>query len=109
MPEGFTKSFANRLNKLCVNSTIIEAEGNEVLQSGHIYIAPGNLHLEVKSIENNKYITKLKDYPKVSNHKPSVDVLFKSMAIEVGEKSVAFILTGMGKDGAFGIKKSKIH
>lgn len=107
MPEGFTKSFANRLNKLCVNSTIIEAEGNEVLQSGHIYIAPGNLHLEVKSIENNKYITKLKDYPKVSNHKPSVDVLFKSMAIEVGEKSVAFILTGMGKDGAFGIKKIK--
>ncbi len=105
MPEGFTTSFANRLNKICLNSNVTEVSENEVIKFGDIFIAPGNMHLEVEKIKNNKFQVVLKDYPKVSNHKPSVDVLFKSFAKEVKENTVAFILTGMGKDGALGIKK----
>lgn len=107
MPAGFTASFAKRLDKVCDNSNVYEAKGNEVLQSGSIYIAPGDMHLEVERVELHKYKTVLKDYPKVSNHKPSVDVLFKSVSKEVKNHAVAFILTGMGKDGASGIKKIK--
>lgn len=107
MPEGFTKSFANRLNKICINSNVKEVNKSEIIKQGDIFIAPGNLHLEIEKTENNKFQVLLKDYPKVSNHKPSVDVLFKSFAKEVKEDSVAFILTGMGKDGALGIKKVK--
>lgn len=107
MPEGFTKSFAKRLNKICINSKVKEVNESEVITYGDIFIAPGNLHLEIEKTENNKFQVVLKDYPKVSNHKPSVDVLFKSFAKEVKENSVAFILTGMGKDGALGIKKVK--
>lgn len=107
MPEGFTKSFANRLNKICINSNVKEVNKSEIIKYGDIFIAPGNLHLEIEKTENNKFKVLLKDYPKVSNHKPSVDVLFKSFAKEVKEDAVAFILTGMGKDGALGIKKVK--
>lgn len=104
MPVGFTYSFANRLNKVCKNSTIKEAEDGDLLEHGSIYIAPGNLHLEVSLNEDNKYICVLKNYPKVSSHKPSVDVLFKSMSKTIQSNTVAFLLTGMGKDGAQGLK-----
>lgn len=107
MPAGFTYSFANRLNNVCINSIIKEAEEGDFLESGHIYIAPGDLHLEVKLDEDNKYICVLKNYPKVSSHKPSVDVLFKSMSKVVKSKAVAFLLTGMGRDGAQGMKLVK--
>lgn len=107
MPKGFTASFANRLNKICVNSNVVEVQNNTIAKKGDIFIAPGNLHLEIEKVENNKFKAVLKDYQKVSNHKPSVDVLFKSFASEVKENSIAFILTGMGKDGALGIKKVK--
>lgn len=107
MPVGFTKSFSLRLNKLCLNSTAKEVEDGELLKVGGIYIAPGNLHLEIEKVNSKQYKAVLKDYPKVSNHKPSVDVLFKSVAKEAKENSLAFILTGMGKDGANGIKKIK--
>jgi two-component system, chemotaxis family, protein-glutamate methylesterase/glutaminase len=107
MPEGFTTSFAKRLNSLCKNSLVKEAEDNENIKAGMIFIAPGNLHLEVKKIKNKGYVTSLKDYPKVSNHKPSIDVLFSSFSEIVKEDSVAFILTGMGKDGVEGIGKIK--
>lgn len=106
MPEGFTKSFATRLNKYCKYSIAKEAEEGDILENGCIFIAPGNKHLEVKKVDE-KYITVLGDYEKVSNHKPSVDVLFSSIANEVKENGVGFILTGMGKDGAKGIKKIK--
>ena len=106
MPEGFTASFAKRLDKFCLNSIVKEAKNNELINSGMIFIAPGDLHLEIEKI-NNKYFTSLKDYPKVSNHKPSVDVLFRSFAKNVKENSIAFILTGMGKDGAIGISEIK--
>jgi two-component system chemotaxis response regulator CheB len=104
MPAGFTNSFAKRLNRICPNSTIKEAEDNDMIKCGSIYIAPGDLHLEIQNIGNNTYKTILKNYPKVSSHKPSVDVLFKSMSKEVKSNCVAFLLTGMGKDGANGLK-----
>jgi len=107
MPAGFTYSFASRLNKVCNNSTIKEAQEDDILESGHIYIAPGDLHLEVKLNNDNNYACTLKNYPKVSNHKPSVDVLFKSMSKIVSFNTVAFLLTGMGKDGAQGLKLIK--
>jgi len=105
MPAGFTASFANRLNKLCENSYIKEASDGDAILSGQILIAPGDMHLEVLHDGMNKYRAVLKDFPKVSNHKPSVDVLFTSLAREAKQNAVAFILTGMGKDGAIGIKK----
>jgi len=107
MPAGFTYSFANRLNKSCRNSTIKEAQEGDILQNGFIYISPGNLHLEVNLNKNNKYICTLKNYPKVSGHKPSVDVLFKSMSKVVKSNTIAFLLTGMGRDGAQGLKLIK--
>lgn len=105
MPENFTASFAKRLNKICKESEVCEAKDEQILENGNIYIAPGNIHLEVKRTGIGQYSTALKDYPKVSNHKPSVDVLFRSISNEVKDNAVAFILTGMGKDGAQGIKK----
>ena len=107
MPKGFTTSFAKRLNEICENSYIKEASDNDQLLPGQVLIAPGDLHLELKHTRKDRYITQLKNFPKVSNHKPSVDVLFYSMAKEVRENSIAIILTGMGKDGALGIKKIK--
>ena len=108
MPVGFTASFAFSLNNICKNSTVKEAKEGDILQDGLILIAPGDKHMEiVRSSLDNKYFIVLKDYPKVSSHKPSVDVLFTSMAKESKEHTVAFILTGMGKDGAQGIKKIK--
>ena len=107
MPAGFTYSFANRLNKTCQHSTIKEAEDGDILEEGCVYIAPGDLHLEVKLNDNRRYMCVLKNYPKVSNHKPSVDVLFKSMSKMVKSDTVAFLLTGMGRDGANGLKLIK--
>ena len=107
MPTGFTSSFAESLNHLCKNSIITEAKENEILLNGHILIAPGDKHLEVIHDTVSTYKVVLKDYPKVSGHRPSVDVLFTSLAKEVKENCIAFILTGMGKDGAQGIKKIK--
>jgi len=107
MPVGFTSSFANSLNNICINSEVIEAKDGDILEYGRILIAPGDRHMEIIHKGLFKYEVILKDYPKVSSHKPSVDVLFTSLAKEVKQNSVAFILTGMGKDGAQGIKKIK--
>lgn len=99
MPAGFTKSFADRLNSLVPHSDIREAANGDKLLPGRILIAPGELHMEVKK-SGFGYEVALKDYPKVSGHKPSVDVLFASMAKDVGAMGVGVILTGMGEDGA---------
>lgn len=107
MPAGFTASFAKSLNKECKNSQIAEARENDQLLPGQILIAPGDKHLEVIHEEALTYKVCLKDFPKVSGHKPSVDVLFTSMAKVVKQNSIAFILTGMGKDGVQGLKKIK--
>jgi len=106
MPPGFTASFAERLNMLAKNSQVKEAQEGDVLLPGHILIAPGNKHLEVKR-NGFSYVATIKDYPKVNSHKPSVNVLFDSMAKEVGKNGVGFILTGMGDDGALKLKAMK--
>jgi len=102
MPIGFTNSFANRLNSLSINSNIKEAQDGDKLIPSRILIAPGNIHMEIKKVDFS-YEVVLKDYPKVNSHKPSINVLFVSMAKEVGARGVGIILTGMGDDGARGL------
>jgi two-component system chemotaxis response regulator CheB len=101
MPEGFTKSFAKRLDGLCKIS-VIEAQGGERILPGHAYIAPGHSHLLLARSGAN-YVTQLDDGPPVNRHRPSVDVLFRSAAKFAGKNAVGVILTGMGKDGAEGM------
>ena len=101
MPAGFTKSFANRLDSLCQIS-VKEAEGGERVLPGHAYIAPGDKHLLLVRSGAN-YMTELSDAPPVNRHKPSVDVLFDSAAAAAGKNAIGVIMTGMGKDGAFGM------
>lgn len=105
MPEGFTRSFANRLDKLCKIS-VKEAEGDERILPGHAYIAPGHSHLLLVRSGAN-YMTRLDQGPPVNRHRPSVDVLFSSAAINAGKNAVGVILTGMGKDGAAGMLEMK--
>jgi two-component system chemotaxis response regulator CheB len=105
MPEGFTKSFANRLNALCKIS-VTEAAGNERILPGHAYIAPGHSHLLLARSGAN-YITHLDSGPPVNRHRPSVDVLFESAAASAGKNALGVIMTGMGKDGAAGMLKMK--
>ncbi len=101
MPEGFTKSFANRLNSLCKIS-VVEAQGGERVLPGHAFIAPGHSHLLLKRSGAN-YMTELNQGELVSRHRPSVDVLFRSAANCAGRNAIGVILTGMGKDGAAGM------
>jgi two-component system chemotaxis response regulator CheB len=105
MPEGFTRSFANRLDKLC-RISVKEAEGGERVLPGHAYLAPGHSHLLLERSGAN-YMTRLDQGPPVNRHRPSVDVLFNSAAISAGKNAVGVILTGMGKDGAAGMLKMK--
>ncbi|OON41426.1 chemotaxis response regulator protein-glutamate methylesterase [Izhakiella australiensis] len=105
MPPGFTRSFAERLNKLC-QITVKEAEDGERVLPGHAYIAPGAMHLELTRSGAN-YQVKLNEGPPVNRHKPSVDVLFNSVAQFAGRNAVGVILTGMGNDGAAGLLQMK--
>ncbi|EXJ09794.1 Chemotaxis response regulator protein-glutamate methylesterase [Nitrincola nitratireducens] len=105
MPEHFTRTFAERLNTLC-QLRVKEAEHRQRVLPGHVYIAPGNAHLEVVRSGAN-YLTSLSDAPLVNRHRPSVDVLFLSAAKVVGGNAIGVILTGMGKDGAIGMKAMK--
>ena len=102
MPESFTASFAARLNSLC-QPRVIEAQGGEALAAGTVYLAPGHSHLRVKRGAVG-YCTELLSTPPVNRHRPSVDVLFDSAAELVGRNAIGVILTGMGKDGAIGLK-----
>ena len=101
MPEAFTKSFAARLDGLC-KITVKEAEGNERILPGHAYIAPGHSHLLLKRSGTN-YMTELSQAPAVNHHRPSVEVLFRSVAQNAGKNVIGVMLTGMGKDGAIGM------
>jgi two-component system, chemotaxis family, protein-glutamate methylesterase/glutaminase len=105
MPEGFTRSFAARLDKLSKIS-VKEAEGGERVLPGHAYLAPGHSHLLLVRSGAN-YMTKLDQGPPVNRHRPSVDVLFNSAAASAGKNAVGVILTGMGKDGAAGMLEMK--
>lgn len=102
MPEGFTRPFANRLNSMC-DIDVVEAKNGDVVQRGTAYIAPGgDKHMVVQRSGGN-YVIKLIDGDPVCFSRPSVDVLFSSIAKEARVKSSAAILTGMGKDGAKGL------
>ena len=101
MPESFTLSFAKRLDSLSALN-VIEAQGGERLAAGTAYLAPGHSHLQIKK-SGSGYVTELNRREPVNRHRPSVDVLFDSVAKECGQHATAVILTGMGKDGAKGM------
>lgn len=101
MPPRFTAAFAERLNRECP-MTVSQAVHDEVIEAGHVYIAPGSHHLELHR-SGGRHICRLSEAPPVSGHRPSVDVLFRSAARAVGKSAVGVILTGMGKDGAEGL------
>lgn len=105
MPEQFTGSFAARLNGLS-QVEVAEAQQGAWLEEGHAYIAPGGRHLKVLR-KGGRFICQIEDSSAVSGHRPSVDVLFHSVAEHVGAQAVGVILTGMGKDGAAGMLKMR--
>ena len=101
MPEKFTRSFADRLNKLC-KIQVKEAERGDSVISGRALIAPGNKHMVLKR-SGARYYADIVEGPLVNRHKPSVDVLFRSTATYAGQNSIGIIMTGMGDDGAKGL------
>ncbi|MBT1065299.1 chemotaxis response regulator protein-glutamate methylesterase [Bowmanella sp. Y26] len=105
MPPGFTTTYAKRLDSICAVS-VSEAKDGERVLPGHAYIAPGNLHMHIDKYGAD-YRISLLDTERVSGHKPSVDVMFNSLAKCAGKNVLAIILTGMGKDGAIGMQAIK--
>lgn len=101
IPPIFSKMFAERLDKQ-THFQVKEAVNGDVIEKNHVYLAPGDKHMQVKNSEKG-YFLKVFEGEKVSGHCPSVDVLFHSIAEEVGDKAIGVILTGMGYDGAKGI------
>lgn len=101
MPEVFTRSFAERLDSLC-KIEVKEAKDGDSILRGRALIAPGNYHMSVKR-SGSKYYVKIQDGEPVNRHRPSVDVLFQSMAQHAGQNAVGMIMTGMGRDGARGL------
>lgn len=104
MPAGFTKALADRLDTISQVS-VKEAEDGDVIQPGHVYIAPGSHHLRVREEGSSRKIILGQD-PPVGNHRPAVNVMYDSVA-GIGKNLVAVIMTGMGCDGCEGMKKIK--
>lgn len=102
MPAGFTRSFADRLNRLC-RPIVTEAAEGAVLEKGHVYLAPGG-ETHLKLHRNGKMRCHLSPGAQVNGHRPSVDVLFNSIVASGISDAVGVILTGMGRDGAMGLK-----
>lgn len=105
MPGTFTGAFAERLNNLC-QITVKEAKNGDRMLRGHALIAPGNRHTLLTRSGAN-YGVEVRDGPLVSRHKPSADVLFRSVARVAGRNAVGVIMTGMGDDGARGLKEMR--
>lgn len=105
MPESFTQSFSQRLDSIC-RIHVKQAEDGERLQMGNAYIAPGHSHL-LLSASGPAWTCTLSQAPPVNRHRPSVDVLFRSAANLGGANIVGVILTGMGRDGALGMKEMR--
>lgn len=99
MPAGFTKEFANSLDKICP-LTVKEAEDCDLIEAGHVYIAPGNYHIYVEIGNFGRKYVRLSQDAQRNGHRPSADVLFESMANVYQNKCLGVIMTGMGKDGA---------
>jgi len=105
MPEVFTRAFADRLNHECAIE-VAEARDGDRLHTGQALIAPGNRHMLIDR-SGSELVARIIDGPLVSRHRPSVDVLFRSVAASVGSKAVGVIMTGMGDDGAQGLSEMK--
>jgi len=101
MPEGFTDMFARRLDELC-SLRVKEAQSGDMLQAGRVLVCPGSRHIKVKRLAMGDVVM-LNEEPRVNGHRPSVDVLFHSVAEEFGSHAVAVLMTGMGDDGAEGL------
>ncbi|QOG11378.1 chemotaxis-specific protein-glutamate methyltransferase CheB [Arcobacter sp. FWKO B] len=104
IPYGFSSSFAQRLNQSSV-LTVYEAEDGMILEKSHAYLAPGNKHLTLERQRDNTYKIVLLDTVKVSRHRPSVDIMFRSVNNSVGGSAMAIMMTGMGDDGSIGMKE----
>lgn len=102
MPEKFTEAFADRLNRLCALE-VLEAKNGDRVIPGRALIAPGGRHMQVKR-SGAQYHVEILDAPPVNRHRPSVDVLFRSVAKCAGRNSLGIIMTGMGDDGALGMR-----
>ncbi|PCI30735.1 MAG: chemotaxis response regulator protein-glutamate methylesterase [SAR324 cluster bacterium] len=106
MPEGFTQSFADRLNQICPNLMVREARNGDTVESGVALLAPGNQHMLLRK-HGSRYFVEVKGGPPVNRHRPSVDVIFHSAAECAGKNAIGVILTGMGADGALGLLAMK--
>jgi two-component system chemotaxis response regulator CheB len=105
MPEGFTAAYAKRLDGICRIEVREAADGDKVVP-GRAYIAPGNRHTLVRRI-GSSYFLEVRDGPLVSRHRPSVNVLFRSVAQAAGSRGLGILMTGMGDDGADGLLEMK--
>ncbi len=103
IPKAFSTPFARRMND-CSQVTVCEARDGQQVLAGHAYIAPGDRHLMVVR-DGARYVCKLDDGVPVNRHKPSVDVLFRSVAQNAGRNAIGVLLTGMGRDGAKGLRE----
>ena len=101
MPEGFTEMFAKRLDECCALD-VQEARSGDLLTAGRVLLCPGNRHMTVRRMPRGDIVV-LNDAPHVNGHRPSVDVLFNSVAQEFGLLAVGVLMTGMGDDGAAGL------
>jgi two-component system, chemotaxis family, protein-glutamate methylesterase/glutaminase len=101
MPDGFTDMFARRLDELSP-LRVKEAQSGDLLQAGRVLICPGNRHMKVKRKPTGDIVV-LSDDARVNGHRPSVDVLFRSVAEEFNSHAVGVLMTGMGDDGAEGL------
>jgi two-component system chemotaxis response regulator CheB len=103
IPAAFSQAFADRMNRVSPMS-VCEAQDGQYILPGHVYIAPGDRHLIVVR-DGARYVCRLSDGPHVNRHRPSVDVMFRSVAQNVGPNALGVLLTGMGDDGARGLKE----
>lgn len=103
LPAAFSESYAQRLDRNCHMKVKLAEDGEQIIP-GHVYLAPGEQHLLVER-DGARYVCRLNDGPPVNRHRPSVDVMFRSVAQNVGSNALAVLLTGMGADGAEGMKE----
>jgi two-component system chemotaxis response regulator CheB len=103
IPAAFSKSFAERMNRSSAMA-VCEAQDGQQILPGHAYVAPGDRHLLVER-DGARYLCRLSDGAHVNRHRPSVDVMFRSVAQNVGPNAIGVLLTGMGDDGARGLKE----
>lgn len=105
IPEAFSGPFAARMNRES-QMTVVEAQDGQQIVPGHVLIAPGGRHLLVMR-DGSRYVCRLSDGPPVNRHRPSVDVMFRSVAQNAGPNAIGVLLTGMGNDGAAGLKEMR--